>query len=40
MINLYISKRFFLKGKGSSDGRVASMTKKKYGFAVHFYKDL
>ena len=36
MISFYIlSKRFFLKGKALSDTRVASITKKKYGFAVH-----
>ena len=31
-----LSKIFFQKRKGFSDGRVASFTKKKYGFAVHF----
>ena len=38
MISFYIlSKRFFLKRKGLSDGRVASVTKQEYGFAVHFF---
>ena len=32
-----LSTRFFLKGL--SDARVASVTKKEYGFAVHFCKD-
>ena len=37
MISFYIlSKRFFLKCKRLSDGRVVSTTKKEYGFAVHF----
>ena len=37
MISFYIvSKRFFLKRKGLSDEREASITKKEYGFAVHF----
>ena len=37
MISFYfLSKRFFLKYKGLSDTRVASTTKKGYGFAVHF----
>ena len=37
MISFYIpSKIFFLKHKGLSDARKASMTKKEYGFAVHF----
>ena len=37
MIILYIlSKRFFLKREGSSNARVASITKKEYGFAMHF----
>ena len=31
-----ISERFFLKHKGSFDIRVASVTKREYGFAVHF----
>ena len=40
MISFYvICKRFFLKRKGLSDVKVASITKKEYGFAVHFYKD-
>ena len=39
MISFYIiSKRFFLKHKGLSDARVASITKKEYGFAVNFLK--
>ena len=38
MISFYIlSKRLFLKGL--SDASVASLTKKEYGFAVHFYKN-
>ena len=33
MVNVYIiSKRFFLKREGLSDARVASITKKEYGF--------
>ena len=37
MINFYIlSTRFFLKYKGLSDVRVVSITKKEYGFTVHF----
>ena len=37
MISFYIlSTRFFLKRKGLSDARVASITKKEYGFEVHF----
>ena len=33
MISFYIlSTRFFLKGKGLSDGRVVSITKGEYGF--------
>ena len=37
MIFFYIlSKRFFLKREGLSDGRVVSMIKKENGFAVHF----
>ena len=40
MINFYIlSKRFFLKCKELPDARVVSITKKEYGFVVHFYKD-
>ena len=31
-----LSKRFFLTRKGLSDARIASIAKKKYGFAVHF----
>ena len=39
MISFYILfKRFFLKRKGLSDARVASVTKKECGFAVHFCK--
>ena len=37
MISFYIlSKRFFLKLEGLSDARVASITKKRYDFALHF----
>ena len=37
MISFYIlSKRFFLKHEGLSDARVASITKKRYGFAVYY----
>ena len=37
MISFYIlSKRFFLKREGLPDARVASVTKKEYGFVVHF----
>ena len=37
MISFYIlSKRFFLRCKGLSDARVASIAKKEYDFAVHF----
>ena len=32
-----VSKRFFQKRKGLSDARVESITKKEYGFAVHFF---
>ena len=40
MISFYIlSKRFFLKLEGLSDARVASITKKTYDFALHFYID-
>ena len=28
-----------MKYKGLSDARVASVTKKEYGLAVHFYID-
>ena len=31
-----LSKRFFLKREGLSNTRVASITKKEYGSAVHF----
>ena len=35
MISFYIlSKRFSLKREGLSDARVATITKKEYGFAV------
>ena len=38
MISFYVlSERFFLKRKGLSDARVASITKKEYGFAVCFF---
>ena len=38
LISFYIlSKRFFPKCKGLFDARVVSITKKGYGFAVHFY---
>ena len=30
-----LSKILFLKREGLSDARVASITKKEYGFAVH-----
>ena len=41
MISFYIiSKRFFLKRKGLSDARVASITKKEYGFAVKSSKPI
>ena len=37
IIRFYIlSKRFFLKRKRLWDARVASITKKEYGFTVHF----
>ena len=37
MISFYIlSTRFFLKREGLIDARVASITKKEYGFAGHF----
>ena len=37
MISFYIlSKRFLLKLEGLSDARLASITKKEYGFVVHF----
>ena len=40
MISFYIlSGRLILKCKGLSDTRVASITKKEYGFAVHICKD-
>ena len=38
MISFYIlSKRFFLKREGLSDTRVASVTKKQYGFDIYIY---
>ena len=38
MISFHVlSKSFFLKNEGLSDARVASVTKKEYGFAVHFF---
>ena len=41
MISFYIlSKRFFLKREGLSDARLASITTKEYGFAVHFLEKL
>ena len=37
MISFYnLSKRFFLKPKGLSDAKGKLITKKEYGFAVHF----
>ena len=37
MITFYIfCKRLYPKDKGLSDARVVSLTKKEYGFAVHF----
>ena len=40
MISFYIlSKSLPLKLKGLSYARVASITKKEYGFAIHFCKD-
>ena len=39
MISFYIlSKIFFLKHKRLSNERVASITKREYGFALHFLK--
>ena len=41
MISFYIlSERFFLKRKGLSDVRVASIIRKEYAFVLHFCKDL
>ena len=41
MDSFYIlSKRFFLKREGLSDARVASITKKEYRFAVHFFVNI
>ena len=38
MIIFYIlSKRFFLRHEGVSDTKVASISKKEYGFAVHSF---
>ena len=31
------SNRFFKNLKGLSDGKVVSLTKKEYGFAVYFF---
>ena len=31
--------KVFLKHKELSNARVVSITKKEYGFALHFYKD-
>ena len=40
VVSFYIiSERFLFKRKGLSNIRVASITKKECGFAVHFYKD-
>ena len=36
----YILRRLFLKLKGLSDVSVASLTKKEYGLAVHFFVDI
>ena len=33
-------KRIFQKGKRLSDAKVASITKKEYGFAVHFFAEI
>ena len=39
MISFHIlAKRLFVKRKGLSDARVASIIKKEFGFAVHFLK--
>ena len=41
MISFYIpSKRLFQKRKRLSDAKVVSITKKKYGFGVHFLEKL
>ena len=41
MISFYIpSKRLFQKRKGLSDAKVVSITKKEYGFGVHFLEKL
>ena len=40
MISFYIlPTRFFLKRKGIYDARLTSITRKEYGFVVHFYID-
>ena len=40
MTSFYIlSKRFFLTRKVLPDPKVAFITKKQYGFAVHFCED-
>ena len=40
-ISFYLlSKRFFLKRKGLSDAKVVTITKKEYGFAVHFFAEI
>ena len=38
MINFlyFFTERFFLERKELFDARIVSITKKKYGFAVHF----
>ena len=37
MISFWINfERFFLKREGLSDAIVVSITKREYGFAVHF----
>ena len=32
--------KVFLNLKGLSDARIASLTKKEYGSAVHFFVDI
>ena len=40
MISFYIlGKRSFLKREGLSEPKIISLTKREYGFAVHFDKD-
>ena len=40
MISFYVlSKRFFLKHEGLSDGRLATVTKWKYDFAACFINN-